>query len=94
VQFLVHVHGFFDLIILDENGLSLMELLVKNSKSGLNTEVISTFCSDELVKLSQIVSLRNIAESSVASFSDIEILLLKCELGESFPVGFSLRSEV
>lgn len=56
VQLLVHSHGFFDLVVLDKDGLSLVELFLENSKLSLNTEIFNTFLSNKLVKLSEIVS--------------------------------------
>ena len=43
MELLVHRHGLFDLIVLDEDCFRLVELLVKDSKLGLNSEVVDAF---------------------------------------------------
>lgn len=43
VQLLIHSHSFFDLIVLDEDSLSFMELLFKDSQLGLHSKVIESF---------------------------------------------------
>ena len=90
VKLLVHGHSFLDLIMLYENGLSFMELLVQDSKLCLNSEVVDSFLSNELVDLSEVVSLGDVSESSIASLSNIEVLLLDSHLSNSLPVGLSL----
>ena len=94
VKLLVHGHGFLDLIMLNENGLSLMELLVQDSKLCLDSEVVNSFLSDELVDLSEVVSLGDVSKSSIASLSYVEVLLLDCHLSYSLPVGLSLWGEL
>jgi len=53
-----------------------MELFVKDSKFGLNSEIINTFGSNKFVDLSQVISFGYVSKSCIASFSNIEILLL------------------
>ena len=61
VKFLVHCHGFFNFIMLQENSLSSVELLLQNCKFSLNSEVISSLSCSQLVDLPQIVSLGHIS---------------------------------
>lgn len=49
VKLLVHGHSLFDFIMLNQNGLSLVELLIENGKLCLHTEVVNAFSSDQLV---------------------------------------------
>ena len=44
-------HGLFDLVILQENGLSPVELLVQDSQLGLHAEVLQTLSCHQLVDL-------------------------------------------
>ena len=78
VEFLVHGHGILNLIVLDEQGLSLVELLLQNGEFGLNSEVFDTilFGHAELVELSQVISLGDVTKSSKASLSNLQVLLL------------------
>ena len=94
VQLLIHSHGFFNLIMLDKDGFSLVELLLEHSELGLNPEVLDAFLSNEFVDLPEVVSLRDVSKSGIASFSNIKILLLDGHLGNSLPVGFCLWSEL
>lgn len=71
-----------------------MELLVKYSKLCLDTEVINAFSGDHLVELAQVVSLRHVAKGGVAPLCNVKVLLLKCQLCESLPVGFRLRRDL
>jgi hypothetical protein len=48
-----------------------MELLIKNCKFGLDSEVFKTFLRDKLVDLSKIVGLCNVSESGIASLGNI-----------------------
>ena len=75
VQLLVHRHGFFDLVVLDQNRFSLVELLVQDSKLCLDSKVVCTFCCNQLVQLAKVVSLGHVAEGGIASLSHVEILL-------------------
>jgi len=94
MKLLVHSHGFFDLIMLDEDRLCLVELLVKDSKLGLNSEVVDAFCSYQLVDLSEIVCLGNVSEGGIAPLCNVEVLLFECHLGDGLPVRFGLGSEL
>jgi len=76
VKFLIHSHSFFNFISLKKNRFSSMELFVKDSKFGLNSEIINTFGSNKFVDLSQVISFGYVSKSCIASFSNIEILLL------------------
>lgn len=94
MQLLIHGHCFLNLIMLNKDSLGFVELFVQDSELGLNSEVISSFLSDEFVKLAQVVSARHVSKSGIASLSNVEVLLLECQLGKSLPVGFCLRSQV
>lgn len=71
VQLLVHGHGFFDLVVLDQDCLSLVELLVEDGHLGLDTEVLGALSGDQLVQLAEIVSLSDITESCIASLCHV-----------------------
>jgi hypothetical protein len=71
-----------------------MELLVKNCEFGLNSEVFKTLLRNKLVDLSEVVGLSDVSESGIASFGNIEVLLLQGKLGESLPVGLDFRSHI
>lgn len=94
VKLLVHGHSLFDLVMLDQDSLSLVELLVEDSHLGLDTEVVGALSCHKLVQLAQVVSLSNVTKSSVAALSDIEVVLLHSELSKSLPVGLSLWGQV
>ena len=94
MELLVHSHGFLNLVMLDQDGFSLMELLVEHSHFGLNTEVVRAFCCNKFVELAKVVSLCNITEGSVTSLSNVEIVLLHGEFGKRFPIGLGLWSQV
>ena len=70
-----------------------VELFVKNSNFSLYFVAISAFSCNQLVDFPQEICLGDVAQSSVASFCDVVVLLLDCEFGKSFPVGFGLWSE-
>jgi len=90
MELLIHCHCLFNLIMLDEDRLSLVELLVKNCQFGLDSEVIDAFLGDKLVDLSKIVCLGDVSEGGVASLSNEEVLLLERHFGDGLPVGFRL----
>mmetsp|Transcript_19212 Transcript_19212/g.26023 ORF Transcript_19212/g.26023 Transcript_19212/m.26023 type:complete len:287 (-) Transcript_19212:1348-2208(-) len=94
MKLLVHSHGLLDLIVLNENSLCLMELLVEDGHLGLDAEVLGALRRDKLVQLAEIVGLGDVTEGGVAALSHVEVVLLHGELGESLPVGLSLRSQV
>ena len=94
MQLLVHRHGLFDLVVLEEDGLRAVELFVEDGELGLHAEVVDAFDGDELVDLAEVVGLRHVAEGGVATFGDVEVLLLDGELSESLPVGFGFGGEV
>lgn len=71
VELLVHGHSLFDLIMLNKDSFSLMELFLKHGKLSLNTEVVSTLSSDKLVQFSEVVSTCHISEGSVAALSNV-----------------------
>jgi len=52
MKLLVHGHGLFDLIVLNEDCLRLVELLVEDGKLGLNSEVVDALLGHQLVDLS------------------------------------------
>jgi hypothetical protein len=94
VELLVHSHCLFDFVVLDQNCFGFTELFVQNGEFGLNSEVVNSFLSDELVDLSKIVSFRDVSKSSIASLSNIKILLLKSHLGNCLPVSLRLWSKL
>lgn len=94
VQLLIHGHGLFYLVVLEENSLGAMELLVEHCQLGLHSEVLNAFLCDELVDLAQVVCFSDVTKSSVASLGNIEILLLDRQLGECLPVRLDLRGHV
>jgi hypothetical protein len=49
VQLLVHCHGFLDLIVLDQDSLSLVELLIQHSELSLDSKVVDAFLSNQFV---------------------------------------------
>jgi len=49
---------------------------------------------NKLVNLSQVISLSNVAKGSVASFSDIEVLLFNGKLSKSLPVCLNFRGHI
>ena len=69
-------------------------MLVKNCVFGLNSEVFKTLLRNKLVDLSEVVGLSDVSESGIASFGNIEVLLLQGKLGESLPVGLDFRSHI
>jgi hypothetical protein len=71
-----------------------MELLVKNSEFGLDSEVFKALLRNKLVDLSEVVGLRDVSESGIASFGNIQVLLLQGKLGEGLPVGLDFRSHI
>lgn len=76
MELLVHCHSFLYLIILKKNGLSTMELFVKDSQFGLDSEVIDAFSCNQFVYLSEVISLGYISKGSIAPLCNIEVLLL------------------
>jgi len=94
MKLLIHGHCFFDLVMLDQNGLGLVELLLEDSQLGLNSEIADTLLSDELVDLSQVVGFGDIAEGSVASLGHNQVLLLDGHLGHSLPVCLCLGRQL
>jgi hypothetical protein len=94
VELLVHSHGLLHFIILKKDSLGTMELLVKNSEFGLDSEVFKALLRNKLVDLSEVVGLRDVSESGIASFGNIQVLLLQGKLGESLPVGLDFRSHI
>ena len=89
VKFLIHSHRLFDLVVLKKNGFSTVELLVKYCELRLNSEVLETLRCNQLVDLSQIVSLGNVTKGSIASLGNVEVLLLNCQFGKGRPVGLN-----
>ncbi len=71
VKLLIHSHSLFNCIVLNQNGLSLVELLIQHSELDLNTEVINSLSCNQFIKLAEVVSSRHITESSVAPLSHI-----------------------
>lgn len=49
MQLLIHSHSFFNLVVLDQDRFSLVELLVQHSKFSLNSKVVSSFLRNQLV---------------------------------------------
>ena len=90
VELLVHSHCLFNLIVLDQDSLSLVELLVKNCKFGLNSEVVDTLLGHDLVDLSEVAGFRDITKGSIAPLSNEEVLLLKSHLCNCLPVCLGL----
>lgn len=71
-----------------------MELLVKDGQFGLNSEVFQAFRRNQLVKLPQIVGFGHVSQSSVASFSHVEIILLHGQFGKCFPVCLRFGGQI
>ena len=94
MKLLVHGHSLFNLIMLDQNCFSLVELLVEYSHLGLHAEVFRSLSGNQLVQLAKVVGFCNITECGVAAFSNVKILLLHGKFGQSLPVGFCLGSQV
>lgn len=94
VQLLIHGHGLFNLVVLEENSLGAMELLVEHCQLCLHSEVLNAFLCDELVDLAQVVCFSDVTKRCVASLGNIEILLLDRQLGECLPVCLDLRGHV
>jgi hypothetical protein len=53
-----------------------MELFIQNSEFSLNSKVLDTLSGDKLIDLSKVLSLGNVTQSSIASLSNIKVLLL------------------
>ena len=51
VKLLVHSHGLFDGVVLDQDCLSLVELLIQHCEFDLDSEVIRSLGRNKLVKL-------------------------------------------
>jgi hypothetical protein len=49
VKLLVHSHSFFNLIVLNQDSLSLVELLIQHSELCLDSKVVDSFLSDQFV---------------------------------------------
>ena len=94
MELLIHLHGFFNLVILDQDGFCLVELLEQDSKLGLDSEVVNALARNHLVEFTQVVRLRHVAQCCVAAFSDVQVMLLKSQLGQCLPVGFGLRRQL
>ena len=94
MELLVHGHGLLDLIVLDEDCLSLVELLIEDCKLRLNSEVVDAFLGHQLVDLSEVVGLGDVSESGVAPLGDKQVLLFESHLGDCLPVGLCLRCEL
>lgn len=76
VELLVHSHSLFNLIVLEEDCLSSVELLVEHGKLGLHSEVLKALSANQLVDLSKVIGLSDVTEGSIASLSNIKVLLL------------------
>ena len=93
VKFLVHCHSLFNFVVLNQNCLCFVELFIEYCKLCLNSKVVCSFLSNQLVQLAKIIRSRHVTESSITSFSHVEVLLFQSKLSQSFPVCFSLRSD-
>jgi hypothetical protein len=71
-----------------------MELLVEYCEFGLHSEVFKALLRDKLVDLPEVVGLSDVSESGIASFGNIQVLLLQGKLSESLPVGLDFRSHI
>jgi hypothetical protein len=49
VKLLVHSHSFLNLIVLNQDSLSLVELLIQHSELSLDSKVVDSFLSDQFV---------------------------------------------
>lgn len=56
VELLIHSHSLFDGIVLDQDGLSLVELFIQHGELDLNAEVINSLSCYQFIKLSKVVS--------------------------------------
>ena len=56
VELLIHSHSLFDGIVLDQDGFSLMELLIQHGELDLNAEVINSLSCYQFIKLAKVVS--------------------------------------
>jgi hypothetical protein len=69
-----------------------VELFIEHGKFCLNSEVLDSISlgENQLVDFSEVISFRNITESSITSFSYKKVLFLQSQFGNSFPISFSL----
>lgn len=60
----------------------------------MNSEIFQPFGSNQLVELPQIVSFGHISQSSVASFSHVEIILLNGQFCKRFPICLRFGGQI
>ena len=57
MQLLIHSHGFFNFIMLNQDSFGFMELFIEYSKLCLDSEVVYSLLGNEFVDLSEIICL-------------------------------------
>lgn len=84
MQLLIHHHGIFNFVVVEQQFLCFIELLLKHCKLALNSEILQSISltsfffilCHNLVDLSQICRFSNISQSSIAMLGHAEVLFL------------------
>ena len=95
VKFLVHLHGLFDFVVIEQDGLGAVKLLFQNREFGLDFEELHAVLfsgfffvvPDHFVDLSEVGGFGDVPEGGVAVLGDGYVLFFDGYFGENFPVG-------